>query len=221
MSPSSPSAPLTLRSLDATWDRDRWETLPDDGNRYEVIEGVLYMSTAPSPIHQWIIRQVARVFFAQIDDRGVGVTLWSPIGLFMPGCDPVQPDLLVIRTANLDAIKTDGIEGVPALLVEILSPGNMDPDTATKRHAYARAGVPEYWIVRPDERDILVLSAPDPALGDYTSSVRVEPEAELVSPTLPIRVAAVRLFADAPTAAGKRARRRGGRRAGDGNGQQA
>ncbi len=43
---------LALRSHDATWDRARWETLPDDGNRYEVIGGVLYMSTAPSFFHQ-------------------------------------------------------------------------------------------------------------------------------------------------------------------------
>src|SRR6478672_1540958 len=47
---------LVLRSPEADWDRARWETLPDDGNRYEVIDGVLYMTTAPSNFHQWIIR---------------------------------------------------------------------------------------------------------------------------------------------------------------------
>jgi hypothetical protein len=81
---------LVLRSPEADWDRARWETLPDDGNRYEVIDGVLYMTTAPSTFHQWIIRQIVRVLFRQIDDVGIGVTIWSPIGVFMPGCDPVQ-----------------------------------------------------------------------------------------------------------------------------------
>lgn len=55
---------LALRSHDATWDRTRWAELPDDGNRYEVIGGVLYMSTAPTFFHQWIIRQIARALFA-------------------------------------------------------------------------------------------------------------------------------------------------------------
>lgn len=200
---------MTMRSLDAAWDRTRWETLPDDGNRYEVIEGILYMSTAPSPVHQWVIRQVVRVLFSQIDDKGVGVTLWSPVGLFMPGCDPVQPDVLVVREEGRGIIRADGIEGVPALLIEVLSPGNTETDTATKRYAYARAGVPEYWIVRPATRDVLVLAAPDPALGDHTSSVRVEPDATLESPTLPISVPIAQFFADAP--AGTRHRRRRGR----------
>lgn len=50
---------LLLRSTDNTWNRARWEQLPDDGKRYEVIDGVLYVSTAPSPFHQWIVRQAA------------------------------------------------------------------------------------------------------------------------------------------------------------------
>lgn len=207
---------LRLRSLDAAWNRTRWEEeLPDDGNRYEVIGGVLYMSTAPSPIHQWIIRNIFLALYEQIDAPEIGVTLWSPIGLFMPGCDPAQPDILVIRTDDLGIITADGIEGIPALLIEILSPGNPATDTDIKRHAYARAGVPEYWIVRPDTRDILILSAPDAALADYTSSVRVEPDADLVSPTLPIHVAVARFFAGAP--AGPRRRRSRARRAENGH----
>lgn len=54
---SAPIAPeLLLRSPDATWNAERWEQLGDDGNRYEVLDGVLYMSTAPSPAHQMVIR---------------------------------------------------------------------------------------------------------------------------------------------------------------------
>ncbi len=173
------------------------------------------MSTAPSPIHQWIIRNIFLALYEQIDDPGVSVTLWSPIGLFMPECDPVQPDLLVIRMEDLDIVTADGIEGIPALLIEILSPGNPDTDTDVKRKAYAHAGVPEYWIVRPATRDVLVLSAPDPALGDYTSSALVEAEADLVSPTLPISVSVARFFAGAPTRTGRR--RRGTKRGENGH----
>lgn len=189
---------LMLRSADATWNRARWEQLPDDGNRYEVIDGVLYMTTAPSFFHQWIIRQITRMLFAQIDDTGVGITLWSPIGVFMSGCDPVQPDLLVILTTDLGIIRDRRIDGVPALLIEVLSPGNAAKDTDTKRKAYARAGLPEYWIVRPASRDVLVYTSPDVALGDYSLSHKILPDDELISPTLPIRTAISGFFAGAP-----------------------
>ena len=189
---------LALRSHDATWNRERWERLPADGNRYEVIDGVLYMTTAPSNFHQWIIRQAFLALFQQIDDRGVGITLWAPIGLFMPGCDPVQPDLFVVRAADLGIIREGRIHGVPALLVEVLSPSHPTYGSRTKREAYARAGVPEYWMVRPATRDVLVCAQPDAALGDYAQSQRVGEDADLISPTLPIRAAVAEFFAGAP-----------------------
>jgi Uma2 family endonuclease len=189
---------IALRSHDGTWNRARWETLPADGNRYEVIDGILYMSTAPSVFHQWIIRQIVRTLFAQIDDAGVGLTFWSPIGVFMPGCDPVQPDVLVVRAADRGIFRDGRIEGVPALLVEVLSPSHPTVDTRIKREAYAKAGVPEYWIVRPATRDVLVCTQPDPTLGDYVRTQAFGPGEELVSSTLPVRAAVAALFASAP-----------------------
>lgn len=192
---------LALRSFDEPWNRARWEQLPDDGNRYEVIDGVLYMTTAPDFLHQWIIRQIFLILYQQIDQTGVGVTVWSPIGLFMPGCDPVQPDLIVVRAADLEIIQKRGIFGVPALLIEVVSPPHPSLDTRIKREAYARAGVPEYWIVRPDSRDLLVCSQPDAILGDYGQSRLVGTDDELVSPTLAVRVAVAHFFADVPPGA--------------------
>jgi Uma2 family endonuclease len=189
---------LVLRSPDASWNRARWEQLPDDGNRYEVIDGVLYMTTAPSYFHQWIIRQIARALFQQVDDVGFGLTAWAPIGLFMPGCDPVQPDIVVIQTSDLDIIHDRRIFGVPTLLIEVLSPTNPETDLQIKRGVYARAGVPEYWIVRPATRDVLLCSRPDATLGDYAQTQLSDADGELVSPTLPFRAAVADFFAGAP-----------------------
>lgn len=189
---------LILRSPQANWDAARWATLPADGNRYEVINGVLYMTTAPSAFHQWIIRQIARALFVQIDDRGIGTTLWSPIGVFMPGCDPVQPDLLVVRQEELGIFHDRRIYGVPALLIEVLSPSTPEQDLEVKRDAYARAGVPEYWVVRPAERAMLVCTQPDTRLGVYTRIDSIPPEGELVSPSLPFRAPIASFFANAP-----------------------
>lgn len=186
-----------LRSVDANWTAEDWEQLPhDDGNRYEIIDGVLYVSTAPSARHQRIIRQMTRAFFAQIDDRGWGMTLWSPIGVFMPGTFPVQPDLLVIRAADLAMINDRRVEGVPTLLVEVLSPSNADYDRVVKLAAYARAGVPEFWLVRPETCDVLVYSKPEPVTGQYLQVTHVPPDGELVSPTLPFRATIAGFFAD-------------------------
>jgi Uma2 family endonuclease len=189
---------LALRSHDANWNRELWERLPDDGNRYEVIAGVLYMTTAPSNAHQWILRLIFLSLFQQLDSQGQGVTLWAPIGLFMPGCDPVQPDLLFIRADDRAMLQGQHIFGVPALLVEVLSPSNPRQDTEIKLAAYARAGVPEYWIARPVERDLVVHSVPDLATGQYRQVQHVPPDGELISPTLPFRAPVASFFAGMP-----------------------
>lgn len=189
---------LTTRSLDAGWNYARWSQLPANDNRYEVIDGVLYMTTAPSFFHQWITSRIVRVLQAQLEDAQVGLVAFAPIGLLMPGCDPVQPDVVVVRNADRGMIYDRRINGVPALIVEVLSPGNAEKDTVIKRAAYARAGLPEYWIVRPTERDLVVLSRPDPALGDSLHTISFAAADELVSPTLPVRAAVASLFAGSP-----------------------
>lgn len=189
---------LALRSLDAGWDYTRWSQLPDDGHRYEVIDGVLSITTAPSFFHQWIVSRVVRQLQAQVEDSGVGVVAFAPIGLLMPGCDPVQPDIVVVHSSDRGMIYDRRINGVPSLIVEVVSPSNSTQDTEIKRGAYARAGLPEYWIVRPAERDALVLSRPDANLGDFLQVTHVPSNGELTSATLPFRAPIAQFFAGSP-----------------------
>lgn len=186
---------LVLHSAEANWDRARWDELPNDGNRYEVIDGVLYMSTAPSPLHQWISRQTQRLLYRQLDDLGLGITFNAPVGLFMPGCDPVQPDLLVLRPEEQGLILERRIETIPFLIVEILSPSNAQHDLMLKRQAYARASVPEYWVLRPQERDLLIHSEPEPSSGQFLHVQHIPSDGEFISPTLPIRAPVIAFFA--------------------------
>lgn len=188
-----------LHSLNASWCYEMWEQLPSDGNRYEVIDGVLYMSTAPSFWHQGAILLLVQHVGLPLKERGIAIMSAAPIGLIMPGADPVQPDFMLIRTERRTIIADDGrIRGVPDLLAEVLSPNNPELDTVIKRAAYARAGVPEYWIMRTTSREILVCSRPDQALADYTDVRTFASGSELVSPTLPIRVPVEVLFEDRP-----------------------
>jgi Uma2 family endonuclease len=136
------------------WTLADWERLPSDGNRYEIIGGVLYMTTAPSSFHQWIINRLVRYIGIPLEDRGLGYSFFAPIGVLMPGCDPVQPDFVVVLAANASIIRERRIRGVPDLIVEVLSPGSRAYDEATKHAAYAAAGLPEYALVDPAARSV-------------------------------------------------------------------
>lgn len=193
---------VLMRSTDATWTYELWEQLPHDEYRYEVIDGVLYMSTAPSPDHQRIDRNMLFALYEQIDRRGLGETFYSPIGLVMPGATPVQPDLVVVLAEDAGIVTAKRIEGVPALVVEILSPSTVEYDLVTKRRgtrpqggSYARAGVPEYWAARPVQRDLILHSEPDTLTGEYRRVAIIPSEGELVLPTLPFRASVAGFFA--------------------------
>lgn len=186
---------FVLHSPDASWNYERWEQLPADGNRFEVIDGVLYMSTAPGFFHQRSVVRLVQMVATPLEDQGIAISAVAPIGVLMPGCDPVQPDFLLIRSERSGIIAEDGrIRGVPDLIAEVLSPNHPELDTLVKLNAYARAGVPEYWILRPESRDVLVHTQPHSASGVYAWVTLFASGDEIVSPTLPIRVPVVQLF---------------------------
>ena len=187
-----------LQSPDATWCADRWEELPNDGNRYEVIDGVLYMSTSPRYFHQWVIEMIHENVGMPLRKQGIVYTARAPIGVFMPGCDPVQPDYMLVRQKRASIIQDGRIVGVPDLIVEVLSPSHPRLDTVIKRAAYARAGVPEYWLPRPATRDVMVYWHPEPNFGDFANSMLVPADGVLESPTLPIKQRIADFFEGCP-----------------------
>src|SRR5579864_7044383 len=98
-------APIVDGPPQGRWTHADWEKLPADGNRYEVIDGVLYMSTSPSFFHQWIVMRAYDELKAQVGDTGLAVICISPVGVFMPGCDPVQPDVVVVAIGDRGFIR--------------------------------------------------------------------------------------------------------------------
>jgi Uma2 family endonuclease len=134
------------------WTAEDWEALPEDDNIYEIIEGVLYMSTAPSHFHQYILKRLYRIWGIPAEDAGYVSVDFSPIGVILPAEEPVQPDLVAVRTERKFIIHDKRIRGVPDLIVEIVSPGNTSYDEEIKYRAYERAGIPEYGIIYPATR---------------------------------------------------------------------
>jgi Uma2 family endonuclease len=150
------------------WTYADWETLSADGNRYEIVDGVLYMTTAPSYFHQWIVRRLDRFVGVPAEEQGLAFAATAPIGLLMPGCDPVQPDFVVVLAARADIIRERRIQGVPDLIIEVLSPGSVAYDERVKLTAYAGAGVAEYAIVSPEERQLSLYQLETP--GRYKAA---------------------------------------------------
>ena len=133
--------------------------LPDDGNRYEVIDGVLYMAPAPHPRHQRILFNLAMLFgpFAT-GENAWGEAFFAPIDVIFASEDVFQPDLIFISRERLHIITDRGLEAAPDLVVEVLSPSTRSRDLNLKRRRYVHFGVPEYWTIDPETRTILALA---------------------------------------------------------------
>jgi Uma2 family endonuclease len=140
------------------WAYAAYAALPDHEARYEILDGVLYMAPAPVPEHEEIIALLAARLVPVITDTGRGRVFADPdVDL---GVHVVRPDLVVVLAANQAAIGPKKLVGAPDLVVEVASPSTAlyDRDAEFgKRGAYARAGIPEYWIVDPAAHTIEVL----------------------------------------------------------------
>lgn len=127
---------------------------PDDGKTHEIIDGDHYMSPAPGTDHQTVSRWIQFQLFEQIEKQGTGRVYNAPTDVELTETDIVQPDIAVVAYARREIITRSRILGVPDLLVEILSPSRTAHDRELKLALYERTGVPEYWIVDPDDRSV-------------------------------------------------------------------
>ena len=170
------------------WTYSHYAALPDDGQRYEIVNGVLVMSPAPGPEHQSIAVRIAYYVFPHIDLAGIGRLFTAPIDVELGPKNVFQPDIVVVLNAHLDRVAEKKIVGAPNLVVEIASPSTAVFDRLIKYEKYAHAGIAEYWIVKPTTRtvEVLVLEG-----GEYRSLGIFNGQAMLPSrvvPDLSVRV---------------------------------
>ncbi len=131
-----------------------YEALPADGRRYEIHEGELSVTPAPSPQHQMISRNLFLVLHAYVKAKGIGEVLYAPLDVILSDTSIVQPDIVYLDTTRLGAISRRGVEGPPTLVVEIISPSTTLIDRSTKHQLYARHAVPFFWLVDPEGRTV-------------------------------------------------------------------
>jgi Uma2 family endonuclease len=140
---------LTIADVDA---------MPEDGNRYEVIEGELFVSRAPSLTHQDVVVNLIFSFTEYLRGNPIG-KVWPASGVIFSDFSGVIPDVVYIGNERRKQIATGGrVYGAPDLIIEILSPGteNERRDRHAKRQLYRKYGVKEYCMVDPERSAIAI-----------------------------------------------------------------
>lgn len=149
--------------VESEWTVDMLDELPDDGRRYELLDGTLLVSPAPIPLHQQAVVELLLALSAACpSDHRVYV---APLDWQPDGSTSLQPDLLVVRK---DRVGPRSITERPTLVVEIASPGSARIDRTSKLSRYAEGGIEQYWIVDPAVPSLRVYDLVD---GDYVLQV--------------------------------------------------
>src|SRR4051812_4313638 len=159
-----------------------YEAFPDDGNRYEIIDGEVYVTAGPAEPHQWAVGQLYGHIWLFLRSHELGRIYSSPFDVIFGAHDVLQPDLLVISKERLHIIVRGRIRGVPDVCIEVASNATRKIDRTTKFARYAQFGVPEYWIVDPALRtvEVFVLER-----GAYTLLVTARDDTPITSRILP------------------------------------
>lgn len=142
------------------WTLAEVHRLPEDGNKYELVRGELFVSPPPGDEHETIAARLNAILVPYVQAQGLGL-VYRPKAVMRFDASEVEPDLMV-RAPHPDRKKNDGdwdTAPIPILVVEILSGYTRRRDFSEKKKLYLDAGVAEYWIVDPEECEITVVRA--------------------------------------------------------------
>lgn len=201
MSEATALSPVTIEVIpgqngwpvQGQWRYTDYLRLPDNGRRYEIIHGVLYVANAPGFDHQFAVAKLTSRFDLFVSERKLGVVLNAPFEVHLTEMSrPVQPDVLFIRAAQQLEPGAQFFAGTPDLIVEVISPSSFRLDRRTKFDLYEQAGVLEYWLVDPKTRSVEVHTL---ARGEYALLGQFTHDELIQSNVLPgIHLAASTLF---------------------------
>ena len=161
------------------WTYEQWLKFPNDGWKYEIIDGVLHMSPPPSIKHQDVSGELFVLMRSYVRTHRLGKVLDAPCGVRLPNQPiPLEPDILFVRQDRRAIMQQNYVEGAPDLTVEVLSPSNSEYDLETKKNQYEQAGVAEYWIVNPWEETVMVYRLHE---GGYGEALLLDKDQTLAS----------------------------------------
>jgi Uma2 family endonuclease len=130
------------------WTYEDYLDFPDDGKRYEIVDGAVYVTPAPNVRHQDIVGLLFRRMGDHVERHGGGRVFVGPVDAVLSPTNVVEPDIVFVADADADRITAANLQGPPTLAVEVLSEARHD--RVRKRQLYSQFGVVEYWIVDPE-----------------------------------------------------------------------
>lgn len=134
------------------WTAEMVRALPEDGNRYEVVDGELFVTPAPILPHQLAIAELHLLLAAYLREANLGDVIFAPSDLEFDEQTLVEPDLFVVPELTAPVPRYFENPSRLLLAIEVLSPSTARADRSVKRRLYQRAGIPEYWVVDIDAR---------------------------------------------------------------------
>lgn len=136
-----------VRAIHSKLTYDDYAAAPSDGRIYQIVDGEVIVTPAPSPLHQRASRRLQRQLEQYFEPLG-GEVFNAPIDLILSNHDVTQPDLVVVT--DRASVTKRGIEAPPALVVEVLSPSTEHYDRQLKAKRFAALGVPNFWVLDPE-----------------------------------------------------------------------
>ena len=171
---------------------DDYLLLPDDGKRYEILDGELLMSPSPKHLHQKVSLRLARILADFVENNSLGEILCAPFDVVLSPDHVVQPDILFVSNQNIEKIKETHFAGTPDFVIEILSKSTLQRDRIVKRKIYARFGLQEYWLVHPEKKYIQILRL---QTGDLRNVAEFKEHETLASQVFPgLKIAMNEIF---------------------------
>ena len=148
------------------WTLEELHSLPDDGNKYELVHGELFVTPTPTPDHETIISRLSRILESYVAEHRLGL-VYHPRAVLRFKESEVEPDLMVRQLPTRAKIPWEKLP-VPILIVEVLSDSTWRRDHGPKRDFYMEAGVGEYWIVDGSDASITSVrkGEPDRVISD-------------------------------------------------------
>jgi Uma2 family endonuclease len=146
-----------------------YAALPDNGQRYEIHDGELSLTPAPSLDHQIVLARLFSILYRHVEAQSLGLLLFAPVDVILADTTILQPDLVFLAHERRSAASRRGIEGAPTLAVEAISPSTAVTDRGVKRQLYAHHGVPYVWLVDIEAR---IVEAYVLRVGEYVEAGR-------------------------------------------------
>jgi len=155
---------------------------PPDRNRYEIVDGDLFVTAAPIPLHQRIVGNLFAELREQVRRYRLGEVFVAPLDVVLTAETVLEPDIIFVSRSRLHIIGEKNLSGPPDLVVEVLSESTARLDREIKPKQYARYGVPEFWRVDPEEKTFEIFRRKE---GEYELIERLIFGQNLTSPLFP------------------------------------